>query len=405
MHWLVNRFAAGMPFTGRPPAGGRWGNHAPNIPSPAFISFDRLRFPHVASVDNSDQPPDPSGDSSRDRVLESQVESELVESSDPSDLESGGRESGGRESGGLESNNTSVATGNLDDPTDRTAARIAEREKFRISQFDVVTSLFMALILFIGVFVSMLFIIWITSRWEFAPCAIAPLIENAAGCADNAAGLERDFEPPSEEEIEELLEPTLEETINAVTDAVSSVAATAATSQSSSQSKGDSRPPGPAGEGEDIVPRFERWQLNFTVHNIAEYATQLDFYKIELGAIGGSIQGVDVATNLSGSPTSRRIVNTADEKRLYFIWTSPSPLMQFDRTLLQKANVTLQGNRQMLKFIPAELENQLANTELEYAKANGHPSVVEIAKTVFGSRSTSDGFEFEVVSQRYRKSK
>ena len=56
---------------------------------------------------------------------------------------------------------------------DRSADREAEREKFRISRFDVVTSLFMALILFIGVFVAMLFIIWLTSRWTFPPRAVA----------------------------------------------------------------------------------------------------------------------------------------------------------------------------------------------------------------------------------------
>jgi hypothetical protein len=286
---------------------------------------------------------------------------------------------------------------------DRSSQREAEREKFRISRFDIVTSLFMALILFIGVFVTMLFIVWLTSRWTFPPRAIAPIIENPAGRADNAEGLERDFEPPSAEEVEELLEPTLEETINAVTDAVSNVAATVATNQASTNSKGDSRPPGPEGEGEDIIPRFERWQLNFSAHNINEYAVQLDFYKIELGAIGGSVQGVDVAYNLAGSPKSHRIVDTEQEKRLYFMWTSPSPLMQYDRQLLSKADISLQGKRQMLKFIPPELENQLAQTELEYAKAKGHQLVTEIAKTIFESAPEGTGYKFQVVNQRYRR--
>jgi hypothetical protein len=282
----------------------------------------------------------------------------------------------------------------------RQAARAAEREKLRISRFDIVTSLFMALILFIGVFVTLLFIVWLTSRWSFGPRAIAPIIENAAGRADNAEGLERDFDPPSDEEIEELLEPTLEETITAVTDAVSNVDATFAAT--GPVSKGDSRPPGPEGEGADIVPRGERWQLNFSAHNINEYATQLDFYKIELGAIGGNIQGVDVASNLSTAPKSNRITNTEEEKRLYFMWTSPSPLMQYDRQLLQKAKVPLDGKRQMLKFIPPDLENQLAQTELEFATSKGHPSATEIAKTIFESKANGAGYRFEVVSQRYR---
>ena len=288
--------------------------------------------------------------------------------------------------------------------------RRQERERLRISRFDVVTSLFMALILFIGTFVLMLFIIWLTTRWSFPPKAIQPIIENPAGRGENPEGFERDFEPPGAEEVEELMEPTLQDTLEAVTDAVSSVAGalvttdTQATATTSGTGAGDSRPPGPEGEGEDIIPRFERWQLNFTARDIRQYATQLDFYEIELGAIGGSIQGVDVAKNLVGSPQKYRIVDTESEKRLYFMWSTPSPLMEFDRQLLQQAGIPL-PNRQMLKFIPKDLENELAQIELDYSKSKGHPSVTEIAKTVFESKPQDGGYRFEVVNQRYRKSR
>ena len=131
--------------------------------------------------------------------------------------------------------------------------RVAEREKLRISRFDIVTSFFMALILFIGTFVTILFIIWLTSRWSFPPRPIEPIIENPAGRGENPEGFERDFEPPGAEEVEELMEPTLQDTIEAVTDAVSSVAAslvttdTAATATTAGTGAGDSRPPGPPG--------------------------------------------------------------------------------------------------------------------------------------------------------------
>ncbi|MGI9469915.1 MAG: hypothetical protein ACR2NZ_00180 [Rubripirellula sp.] len=305
---------------------------------------------------------------------------------------------------------TDQDSNSTEDDSQQTAVeeRVAEREKLRISRFDIVTSFFMALILFIGTFVTMLFIIWLTSRWSFPPRPIEPIIENPAGRGENPEGFERDFEPPGAEEVEELMEPTLQDTIEAVTDAVSSVAAslvttdTAATATTAGTGAGDSRPPGPPGEGDDIIPRFERWQLNFTARDIGIYSKQLDYYKIELGAIGGSIQGVDVAKNLSGSPQKYRIEDTESEKRLYFMWNSPSPLMQFDRQLLQKSGIQL-PNRQMLKFIPKDLENQLAQIELDYSKSKGHPSVTEIAKTVFESKSDGSGYKFEVTSQRYRK--
>jgi hypothetical protein len=306
---------------------------------------------------------------------------------------------------------TSTDDSNATDQELLAESRAAEREKLRISRFDIVTSFFMALILFIGTFVLMLFIIWLTSRWSFAPQPIAPIIEDPAGRGENPEGFERDFEPPGAEEVEELMEPTLQDTIEAVTDAVSTVAAALVTSDTQAVATtqgtgaGDSRPPGPMGEGADIIPRFERWQLNFTARDLRTYSTQLDFYKIELGAIGGSIQGVDVAKNLAGGrPNKYRIVDTTAEKRLYFMWSTPSPLMQFDQQLLQQASIPL-PNRKMLKFIPKDLENQLAQIELEYSTSKGYPSVTQIAKTIFESKSDGGGYKFEVTSQRYRKGK
>ena len=292
---------------------------------------------------------------------------------------------------------------------DRVEQRAAEREKLRTSRFDLVTSFLMALMLFIGTLTVMVVIIFITTRWAFPPLAMEPIIENPAG-TQNPEGFERDFEPPGAEEVEELMEPTLQDTIEAVTDAVSSVAATLVTTDTTSTATtagtgaGDSRPPGPEGEGDDIIPRFERWQLNFTARDIGLYARQLDFYKIELGAIGGSIQGVDIANNLSGSPKKYRVVKTEDEKRLYFMWNSPSPLMQFDRQLLGKAGIPL-PNRQMLKFIPDPLQDQLAHIEQAYWESKGYNSVTQIAKTVFESKADGRGYKFVVTSQRYRKPK
>ena len=316
---------------------------------------------------------------------------------------------------------TSVITpGSNSDELDETLdgeldPRLFEREKLRISRFDIVTSLLMALILFLGSFVLMLFIVWLLSG-KPKPQPIAPLIENPAGRADNAEGFERDFEPPGAEEVEELQEPTLADTIEAVTDAVSTVAAslttadTAAVASTAGTGMGDSRPPGPEGEGEDIIPRFERWQLNFQASNKRSYAQQLDFYHIELGAFGGGSQGIDTASNLASAPKKKTNPNPKTEKRLYFSWKSATPLVQYDRQLLQQAGVQIAG-RNIVRFIPNDveppknLEHVLAHIEMEYAKEKGYNSVTQIAKTVFESKSADTGYAFSVIEQRYRKGK
>lgn len=281
------------------------------------------------------------------------------------------------------------------------------RDAMRTSRFDIVRSMLMALMLFIGVFVLLLFLVWLTRQLTFRAVEFPPVVEQAAGRGDNAEGFERDFEPPGAEEIEELLEPTLQDTLMAVTDVASTVAAsldsanTDATASTKGAASGDSRRAGPEGEGADIIPRSERWNLKFTAKNVSGYADQLDFYNIELAAIGGGIQGVDIASQLSGTPAVRRGDSESEKGRLYFMWTTPSPLMQFDRQLLQKANIPL-GGRQTLKFIPKQLENELAAIEMEYAKQQGHTSVAEIARTVFESRPQGAGYRFEVIEQRYR---
>jgi hypothetical protein len=49
------------------------------------------------------------------------------------------------------------------------------------------------------------------------------------------------------------------------------------------------------------------------------------------------------------------------------------------------------------------LEERLAQIEMKYARAQGHQSVKEIAKTIFESRAAaSGGYEFVVIEQRYR---
>ncbi|MEO1614486.1 MAG: hypothetical protein AAFV88_01465 [Planctomycetota bacterium] len=285
--------------------------------------------------------------------------------------------------------------------------RLAEREKLKLSRFDSVTSLFLALILFLGAFVFMMFVVWLLSGEPSTP-ALAPIIENPPGRGENPEGFERDFEPPGAEEVEDLMEPTLADTIEAVTDAVSTVAAsltTADTSQAATTTgtgQGDSRPPGPEGEGDDIIGRWERWEITFNARGRSDYAKQLDFYKIELAAFGGGTADIiDVANNLSTSPRKRVINDPESEKRLYFSWKLSNPLLRFDQQLLSQAGIAFSG-RNVIRFIPPELENRLAQMEKAYTESKGKEFPGDIAKTVFESTASDNGYDFNIVSQRYR---
>lgn len=283
------------------------------------------------------------------------------------------------------------------------------RKNLQTQSVDVVASWLMAGLVLIGLMVLLLFVVWLTNTFTWK-AGVIQIEERVAGRGDHAAGFERDIDPPGAEEVEELMEPTLAESLEAVTEAASTVAAsidsmtTDSAISASGGGAGDSRPPGPLGEGDDIVPRFERWDLKFQAKGLPAYASQLDFYQIELACIGGGVQTVDYAFNLSRSPQTRSGTSTQENKltRLYFMWRQDGPLKEYDRQLLSAAGVRT-GGRQLLRFIPKDLENILADTELEYARSQGHQSVTEIAKTVFESQAdSSGGYRFVVIEQRYR---
>lgn len=284
-------------------------------------------------------------------------------------------------------------------------SHIVTTRNLRTQKVDVVASLLMSLFIITGALVFVLFVIWFTSTYKWETGGIQVEEERVAGRGDHAEGFARDIEPPGAEEADFLNEPTLAESLEAVTDAVTSVAATMdnvdtdANASAVGSGRGDSRPPGPLGEGEDIVSRFERWELKFLAKDVKTYASQLDHYKIELGCIGKS-KLVDYAFGFAGAP-QKRSGKGSEEKRLYFMWRQEGPLVAFDRQLLGQAGVQTQG-RQLLKFIPKDLEDRLYQTEMKYAISKGHSKVREIAKTVFESQPVSSGFDFVVIEQRYR---
>ncbi len=289
-------------------------------------------------------------------------------------------------------------------------ARSLQVKGLKMTGVDVAASWLLSLLIVIGGIVFLLFVMFLTQTWTQGPGDIK-IEEAIAGRGDHAEGYERDLEPPGSEEVEEFAEPPLERSFEAVTTAASTVAATFDNIESQANAipkgagRGDSRPPGPLGEGEDIIPRFERWELKFAAKSLSSYAMQLDFFNIELGCIGGGVENVDYAASFSKTSKKRRSGKGDLEKRLYFMWRQDGPLVVFDRQLLTQAGVEFQ-NRQILKFILPQLENRLAQIELTHAAKNGHSSVKEIAKTIFLSQPLAQsGFEFTVVDQRYRIAK
>lgn len=277
------------------------------------------------------------------------------------------------------------------------------RGELAVTLFDTVSGWLTTLLMLAGLAFAILFGIWLTTVLKFA--REAPVVEfiEYEGRGDHAEGFERDREPPGLEELEEIREPSLEATLEAVTDLASTQAAafdameTASTITGKGGGKGDSRRPGPLGEGRNVIPPWERWEIRYSTSSVRLYARQLDSFGIELGAAGGAPL-VDYATNLSKAKPDTRQGPSKEEKRIYMTWKS-GKLQDFDRALLKKAGIRV-DNRILMQFYSKELQHKLE--ALEFANSPDK-TPEEWLKTIFGVRAAGGGYEFYIIDQLYRR--
>lgn len=167
----------------------------------------------------------------------------------------------------------------------------------------------------------------------------------------------------------------------------------------SSKGTGNRRPLGEGPGTKGGVPREMRWYVKFLERGtLDEYAKQLDFFGIELGALMPDGKLVLVSKFTAPKPTVKTVASGTDEKRLYFTWRGGSRKAG-DLELFQKAGVNASNATMILHFYPPVTENVLANVELQYRNRKA----IEIRRTYFVVRREKDGYEFGVSSQTYLK--
>ncbi|MFO0943553.1 MAG: hypothetical protein U0930_22685 [Pirellulales bacterium] len=276
------------------------------------------------------------------------------------------------------------------------------------SVIDSVSSGLFASVIVVGVLVFSLTALWFGTRGSSGNLGFPARVIHEAGRGDHAAGWEKDIAPPGSEESETLNEPNAEQLVQAITQASSEVASSFVFSNSEGDANlgpsgnGDNRPPGPLGEGDDVIPMHQRWELRFQAGSLAQYAAQLDHHGIELACVGRSTN-IDYVSSVSKSPQKRSGTTEVENRlqRLFFVWRTDNPLKQFDEQLLSQARIKTQG-RLILKFCSAELKQQMARLESEKLFSSGRSSIKHISRTVFESRPTTTGFELTIVEQTYR---
>jgi len=278
----------------------------------------------------------------------------------------------------------------------------------RVTAYDKASSLMVSLLLLVGVAATSLFIIWLSTVIVFVKFSKPIRMIQYPGRGDHDPGFARDPEGPGVEELDVVME---EAPVEAALEPVSNLASTVAASYDSFDTDavvstkgrgglGDSRPPGPEGEGENVVPPWQRWEIRYESNDPIEYRRQLDFFGMEIGAAGGAKQ-VDYAFNVSKNPISTRKGDGKKELRVYLTWKPGSPLREFDENILQDAGIAFQ-NRIVMQFIPQEtVYVTLHRLEFENSeKLKKDP--LEWLKTYFKVRKTSTGYEFYIDEQLFR---
>jgi hypothetical protein len=121
----------------------------------------------------------------------------------------------------------------------------------------------------------------------------------------------------------------------------------------------------------------------------------MDYFKIELGIVGGSDDIIYLA-NLTDAQPAKRTGKAADEKRLYLVWQRGA-MREADEELARRSQVPVEG-RIMAHFCPEAVESQLAQLEDGYASQKG---TTQIRKTTFGIQANDfGGFRFYVIDQK-----
>ena len=110
-------------------------------------------------------------------------------------------------------------------PTENRRKHLIAGDAMTVSLYDRVSGMLVVTLIFIGSFVLVMFLIWLTHILNFREQAVKVTLIEPFGRGEAAEGYERDIEEPGLEEIEEFTEPRIEETFEAITDTITTNAA------------------------------------------------------------------------------------------------------------------------------------------------------------------------------------
>lgn len=151
------------------------------------------------------------------------------------------------------------------------------------------------------------------------------------------------------------------------------------------------------GPGKGGIPREQRWFIRFADRSELEtYARQLDFFKIELGALLPDGRLAYLRNVSSAKPEVRYAQSGKEETRMYMTWQAGERRLA-DVQLFAKAGVNVPVEAPIFHFYPPEVESQLAQLEQNFRGRKPE----QIKRTYFVVESVgSTAYRFKVLRQQ-----
>ena len=278
--------------------------------------------------------------------------------------------------------------------------QVAIPAEARVSKYDRVSAMLTALVIMLGSMVAIMFLIWLTGVIREAPIASRQtILDDALGEDEAPDGESDDIEEPGSE-FPEVETPQLADSLEALTTAASSIQASDRAVDGSAQFMGRGTGLGTingGGLGNGLLkPPWERWEIRYTTASQEDYGLQMDFFKIELGAISRDTADIVYLQNLAGQRRTRNGRKSA-EKRVFFNYNQ-GVLSEWDKQFMEESGINLR-NRILVQFYPPDIQTRLLALEKQRL---GGKSLETVYRTVFGVRATGNGFEYYVIDQLYR---
>jgi hypothetical protein len=294
----------------------------------------------------------------------------------------------------------------------------------RVTSYDRIWSILVALLAMLIVVVWFLFLAWDSFQPHVAKMQIPiEVIPDESGGIEGGSpteslklegtGPERADATPGEASDDS--RPEVEQVLKSVSlEAASADASGAMTSGSSDQLELDTAPVaspkggfalgtgtkpalggGPGSKGG--WPRHQRWYVYFPDEgSLAQYTRELDFFGIEVGALMPDRTMTYLSELSANKPTVRTAASGEGEKRLFFTWQG-GKRRQADVQLFAKAGVPIGPDTIIFHFYPPATENMLALKERDYRDR----PVRQIRRTFFTVYPAAGGYDFEVTRQVY----